>query len=102
MPIAPPISKPNDLLIRKYAPPALTGALVAMDAIESAVRKVMDVPSVTMASVPRSPTLPTTHPKRRYIITPTTVRMDGVKTPPKVFNPCALLFEFVLIAIYFV
>lgn len=88
--MAPPISMPNDLLIKKYAPPALTGALVAMEAMESAVKKVIEVPKVTIISVPISPTLPTTHPKRRYIITPTTVRIDGVKTPPKVFKPCAL------------
>lgn len=75
---------------------------MAMDAIESAVRKVMDVPSVTIDSVPSKPTLPTTHPKRRYIITPTTVRMEGVKTPPKVFNPFALLLELILIVVYFV
>ena len=72
---------------------------MAIDAMESAVRKVIDVPSVTIASVPRRPTLPTTHPKRRYIITPTMVRMEGVKTPPKVFNPCTLFLELVLIAI---
>ena len=96
--MAPPISMPNDLLIKKYAPPALTGALVAIEAMESEVKKVIEVPKVTIISVPISPTLPTTHPKRRYIITPTTVRIDGVKTPPKVFKPCALFCELFLIA----
>jgi len=42
---------------------------------------------VTMTRVPRSPTLPTTHPNRRYMITPRIVRIDGVKTPPKVPRP---------------
>ena len=90
MPTAPPISTPNDLLIKKYAPPPFTGALVAMDAMDSEVRKVMDVPKVTMINVPISPTLPTTHPKRKYMITPSTVRMEGVKTPPNVFNRFAV------------
>lgn len=69
-----------------------------MDAMDSAVRKVIEVPRVTIASVPRRPTLPTTHPKRRYIITPNTVSMDGVKTPPKVFKPAALFLILFLIA----
>ncbi len=30
---------------------------------------------------PAKPATPTTHPKRKYIITPRMVNMDGVKTP---------------------
>jgi hypothetical protein len=53
---------------------------------------------VTIIKVPRRPTFPTTQPKRRYIITPRIVSMDGVKTPPKVPSPldfpaCALIAE---------
>ena len=33
---------------------------------------------------PIKPALPTTHPKRIYIITPRIVKTDGVKTPAKV------------------
>ena len=102
MPIAPPISTPSDRLIRKYAPPALTGELVAIDAMDRAVRKVMEVAKVTMISVPISPTLPTTQPKRRYMITPRTVSMEGVKTPPKVLRPCAAFFVSFLIIVILV
>lgn len=72
---------------------------MAMDAMESAVRKVIEVAKVTMMSVPISPTLPTTQPKRRYMITPNIVRMDGVNTPPKVFKPLVLFLDSFLIAI---
>jgi len=54
--------------------------------MDSEVRNVIDVERVTINNVPTSPTLPTTHPKRRYIITPRMVSMDGVNTPPNVFN----------------
>ena len=73
-----------------------------MDAMESDVRKVMSVPRVTITSVPISPTLPTTHPKRKYMITPKTVRIEGVKTPPKVFNPCAFCCDWFFIAVWFI
>ena len=39
-----------------------------------------------IAIVPKSPELPTTHPRRIYMITPKMVKMDGVKTPAKVPN----------------
>jgi hypothetical protein len=55
-----------------------------MDAIDREVRKVMLVDSVTIMRVPIRPTFPTTHPKRRYMITPRIVRIEGVNTPPKV------------------
>jgi len=58
-----------------------------MAAIESAVRKVMPVEMVTMSSVPSNPALPTTHPNRRYMMTPRIVRIDGVNTPPNVPRP---------------
>ncbi|MEJ2503387.1 MAG: hypothetical protein P8177_08760 [Gemmatimonadota bacterium] len=57
----------------------------------SPVRKVIDVASVTITSAPSSPTLPTTHPKRRYMITPRMVRIDGVNTPPNVPSPFGVL-----------
>jgi hypothetical protein len=55
--------------------------------MERAVRNVMLVASVTMISAPISPTLPTTHPNRRYMMTPRIVSTDGVKTPPNVPKP---------------
>jgi hypothetical protein len=64
----------------------LIGAFVAIAAIDKAVRNVIEVEIITIANVPISPTLPTTQPKRKYIITPKIVSIDGVKTPPKVFN----------------
>jgi len=69
--------------------------LVDIAAIESEVKKVIEVAKVTIKSVPNNPTLPTTHPNRRYIITPKIVSMEGVKTPPKVLSP-ALLCGFLL------
>ena len=85
--------------MRKYAPPALTGALVAIDAMEREVKKVMEVANVTMINVPIKPTLPTTHPKRKYMITPNTVSIEGVNTPPKVFKPRGVSLELFLIII---
>ena len=49
----------------------------------------MAVEMVTMINVPIKPALPTTQPKRRYIITPKIVKIEGVKTPPNVPNPVA-------------
>jgi len=60
---------------------------VAIAEIDSAVRKVIDVEIVTISRVAGSPTFPTTQPKRRYMITPRIVRIDGVNTPPKVPRP---------------
>ena len=68
---------------------------MAIEAIESPVKKVMAVAMVTISKVPAKPTWPTTHPKRRYIITPKMVRIEGVNTPPKVPSPlafCLVLF----------
>ena len=39
-----------------------------------------------ISQVPKSPALPTTQPKRKYMITPNIVSKVGVKTPPKVPN----------------
>jgi hypothetical protein len=58
-----------------------------MEAMDKEVRKVMLVDMVTMMKVPSNPTFPTTHPKRRYMITPNMVRMEGVNTPSNVLNP---------------
>jgi hypothetical protein len=61
-----------------------------MEAMDNAVRNVILVDMVTIISVPIRPTLPTTHPNRRYIITPRIVRIEGVNTPPKVPSPWVL------------
>ena len=55
--------------------------------MESPVRNVIEVARVTMTRVPPQPTLATTQPKRRYMITPKIVRIEGVYTPPKVPKP---------------
>jgi hypothetical protein len=60
-----------------------------MEAMERAVRKVMEVDRVTMKRVPSKPTFPTTQPNLRYMMTPRMVRMEGVNTPPKVPRPPA-------------
>ncbi len=65
----------------KYAPPPFMRMFVASAEIESPVRNVMALPIVTMTSDVASPTLPSIHPKRRYITTPMMVRMLGVNTP---------------------
>jgi len=58
-----------------------------MEAMESAVKKVIAVDRVTITKVPIKPTCPRTQPNRRYIMTPRMVRILGVKTPAKVPNP---------------
>jgi hypothetical protein len=58
-----------------------------MAATDKAVTKVIEVETVTIRSVPNSPTLPSTHPNRRYMITPRIVRIEGVNTPPNVPSP---------------
>jgi hypothetical protein len=60
---------------------------VAIAAMDKAVKNVMAVARVTIKSVPMSPTFPTTQPNRKYMITPRIVRIEGVKTPPKVPSP---------------
>src|SRR5699024_2002732 len=47
----------------------------------------MPIATVTMMKDPISPTFHTTHPKRKYIITTSSVIPEGVKTPPKVPSP---------------
>lgn len=59
---------------------------VASAESDSPVRKVIEVAIVTINSVPANPTLPSTQPKRRYMITPRIVRMLGVNTPLNVPN----------------
>ena len=61
--------------------------LVASAASERAVRKVMLVASVTMTMVVGSPTLPSNHPIRRCITTPSIVRRLGMNTPLNVPQP---------------
>lgn len=53
----------------------------------------MAVEIVTIARVPIKPALPTTQPKRKYMITPKIVNIEGVKTPPNVPNPVAWAAE---------
>lgn len=60
-----------------------------MAEMERLVSSVIEVARVTMTRLPSQPTLATTQPKRRYIITPKMVRIEGVKTPPNVPRPLA-------------
>ena len=55
--------------------------------MESPVRNVIELATVTMIREVVNPTFPTIHPKRRYMTTPMMVRMLGVKTPWKVPKP---------------
>jgi hypothetical protein len=70
-----------------------------MEAMDSEVKNVIEVARVTISRVPSNPTLPTTHPNRRYMITPKMVRIEGVKTPPNVFSPADLWVFFVAIVL---
>jgi hypothetical protein len=60
--------------------------LVATADADSAVMKVIELASSTTSSVTGRPRLPTTHPKRRYMMRPRIVSTLGVKTPRKVPN----------------
>ena len=60
--------------------------LVARAETDSAVRNVIAVEMVTMIRVGMRPTFPSTQPKRRYMTTPSIVRIFGVKTPVSVPN----------------
>ena len=62
---------------------------MAIEAIESPVKKVMAVAMVTISKVPAKPTWPTTHPKRRYIITP---KMAVIATS-KALSIIQIIFE---------
>jgi hypothetical protein len=88
--MAPPNSKPRLREIKKYSPPTPTLILVATAETDKAVMKVMDVEMVTIISAVQRPTFPTIQPKRKYMITPRIVRIEGVKTPRKVPNWCGL------------
>lgn len=83
-PIEPPYSAPSARLIMKYAPPPLTRVFVAIAESESAVSVVIAFDATTMASAVHRPAFPTTWPKRRNMMTPRIVSVQGVKTPPKV------------------
>ena len=51
--------------------------------------KVIELASSTISTVSGRPTLPTTQPKRRYMMRPRMVSTLGVNTPRKVPNRCA-------------
>jgi hypothetical protein len=55
-----------------------------MDDIERPVHSVTDLASTIINTAPRKPAFPTTHPRRKYMITPRIVSTSGVKTPPNV------------------
>ena len=64
--------------------------LVATADADNAVMKVIELASSTTSSVTGRPRLPTTHPKRRYMMRPRIVSTLGVKTPSKVPNRWAV------------
>jgi hypothetical protein len=60
--------------------------LVVIADIDKAVHKVIRNDTIIISQVPSSPALPTTQPILKYIITPSIVRIEGVKTPENVPN----------------
>jgi len=68
------------------APPEPILILLMMDAMERAVVVVMEYATTIISQAPGSPTLPTTHPSRRYMITPMIVRSVGIYTPVSIPN----------------
>ena len=99
----PPASSPSDFEIIEYAPPAPILMFVVIDDIESPVQSVILFARTIIAIAPSRPALPTTQPKRKYIITPSIVSTSGVNTPPKVPNlegfESSLNFERILLII---
>lgn len=59
---------------------------VVMADIDKAVHNVIKNEMPIISQAPSRPALPTTQPRRKYIITPRIVSNVGVKTPPKVPN----------------
>ena len=57
-----------------------------MDDIDKPVEMVMLFANNIIATAPKNPALPTTQPRRKYIITPKIVTTSGVNTPPNVPN----------------
>ena len=54
--------------------------------IDNAVQREIENEMRIISHAPNRPALPTTQPKRKYIITPSIVSKVGVNTPPKVSN----------------
>ena len=73
-----------------YAPPAPIRIFVVMEDMERAVARVITKERVIISQAPNNPAFPTTHPRRRYIITPRMVKIEGVNTPPNVPKPVGL------------
>jgi hypothetical protein len=80
----PPTPRPRDWEIMEKAPPAPILMLVVMEDRDRPLVVVMMKDVRMMSQAPRRPAFPTTHPSRRYMITPRMVRRVGVKTPAKV------------------
>ena len=94
--MAPPNSGPRALEIKKYAPPPATGVLVDTAAMDREVSVVMLLASSRISSACKMPAWPTTKPARINMMTPKMVRIEGVKTPPKVpsrFDSLGLPFD---------
>jgi len=86
MPILPPASRPNDLEMIEYAPPAPILMLVVIEDIERPVQMVTVFAKRMMRTAPTNPVFPTTQVSLKYMITPRMVSTSGVNTPPKVPN----------------
>src|SRR5690554_5390044 len=71
------------------APPAPSRILVVIVDSDSAVLPVITKIARINKTAPPSPAWPTTHPSRRYIITPRIVSAVGRYTPLKVPSPSA-------------
>jgi hypothetical protein len=83
---------PRDRVIIENAPPEPILILLMIDAMERAVVVVIKKARIIISQAPASPTLPTTHPSRRYMITPMIVSNVGTYTPVSI--PNCLLSEF--------
>lgn len=70
----------------EYAPPGPMRILLMIEDIERAVVVVMAKAMRMIVHAPSSPVIPTTQPRRRYIITPRMVRRVGMKTPLTIPN----------------
>ena len=68
----------------EYAHPAPIRILVTTLDMDKAVKRVIKFAMQIISKVPPRPTLPTTNPKRKYIITPKILKRHGMKTPSNV------------------
>jgi len=96
IPKVPPIGNPKLLEIIKYVPPFCTGLSVESEAtLRPVVKDIMwAITMIPMVFI--KPACPMIAGKRRYMITPKMVNMEGVNTPLKVPNFLALAIIYLI------